>query len=100
MDIQSVTMAMVKSAYVGRAYKCCCGCSGDHIYPSSTRATAAAECGHAVVDGEVDNARVAEILATVVNCPEAVDEGDHIYCHKDKKIYIVYISCPVRRYKS
>lgn len=31
-----------------------------------------------------------------VNCPEAVDAGDYIYCHKDEKIYIVYIS----RYKS
>lgn len=58
----------VLSVYEGRDGRCCCGCSGAHVYRSDPgmRALAGSSRGYVVTDDEVDDAEFGRIVAEIV----------------------------------
>jgi hypothetical protein len=46
--LASITVDQVMSAYEGKAGKCYCGCSGDHVYASAHREVAGKDRGYAI----------------------------------------------------
>jgi hypothetical protein len=74
-NLQDLTLADVKSAYVGKANRCCCGCSGDHYEPG------------------VDDALMMNVLRTVQAHEGSLnDDGEGLYSAKvGRLLYIVYL---------
>lgn len=96
-----LTVADVQSVYSGRANTCCCGCAGNHRYPSGPmRLEAGTARGYEVTDDEVSDREVKRVLGLV---QKNWDDSDPEYCPDShcsvvvgKRVYIVYLSAATR----
>lgn len=92
-----LTVADVQSVYSGRANTCCCGCAGNHRYPSGPmRLEAGTARGYEVTDDEVSDRSVKRVLGLV---QANWDDSDNEYCPDShcsvvvgKRVHIVYLS--------
>jgi len=91
--LQSLSPSDIVSVYVGRANKCCCGCSGVHSYSTEHQAEASESHGYQV--DNVDDATVLKVLRTVQAHEElAMFGSNHVAVNvgpkSRQKVYIVY----------
>ena len=91
MNISEVTISQVRSAYTGKVDRCCCGCSGTHVYNERNRAKAAKWRGYEVSDDEVNDKKVERILNKIKKDPNSSVQGDFISLETERKLYIVYL---------
>ncbi len=94
---RDLTLADVQSVYSGRANACCCGCAGNHRYPSGPmRLEAGSARGYEVMDAEVSDRSVKRILELVQKNWEGAHPeyctGSHFSVVVGKRSYIVYLS--------
>lgn len=89
----------VASVYIGRANRCCCGCSGNHIYQESTREFAGKRRGYAVADSEINQKELERVFNLVFGDRYRDKsfqnrEGDNsIWVRETKTVqYIVYFT--------
>lgn len=96
-DIQKLTFADVEHSYNGKARKCCCGCSGTHLYPSAKLQQNAERRGYKVDPDEVSDRAVARALGRVKKAareePKSVTicSGSHIAYETDTRLTIIYM---------
>ena len=91
MNISEVTLSNVRSAYSGKVGRCCCGCSGKHVYQERTRELASKWRGYSVDDDEINEKKIASILKKIQNDPQSYAEDNHIALETERKLYIVYL---------
>jgi formate dehydrogenase assembly factor FdhD len=93
-DLAGLRPEDLESVYVGKAGRCCCGCSGRHRYASATREQAGKNRGYSVKDDEVNDRQVKKVLKIVKEYPELarLEEGSHIAVELGPKLYIVYFN--------
>lgn len=61
----TIDLDNVKTAYVGRAHTCACGCAGEYFYPSALADRGVELRGYAIGPEEVDDASVATIVRDI-----------------------------------
>ena len=91
MNISEVTLSNVRSAYSGKAGRCCCGCSGKHVYQERTRELASKRRGYSVNDDEINEKKIASILKKIQNDPQSYAKDSYIALEIERKLYIVYL---------
>lgn len=91
MNISEITLSNIRSAYSGKADRCCCGCSGKHVYQERTRELASKWRGYSVDDDEINEKKIASILKKIQKDPNSRDEGSYIALETERKLYIVYL---------
>ena len=92
VNLQSIQPSQVVSVYAGLADKCCCGCSGEHVYASAHRDLASKNRGYEVGPGEVDDLQVVAILRLIqANADATVDDDLTVSCQTHGDLYIAYL---------
>jgi hypothetical protein len=92
-EFETAALASVKSVYVGKAGKCCCGCSGKYAYAAAHQAAASEARGYAATDDEVNDREVRRVFHLVQSgVDEPTFELDPGWASVTfgKKMYTVY----------
>ena len=94
-DPMTLTVADVRSVYSGKAWSCCCGCSGTHSYASLLREEAGKDRGYPVTDDDVNDREVRRVLKKGQQHRDMEPEycaGSYFSVVVGKRSYIVYLS--------
>lgn len=93
--VQALSPADALKAYAGRP-GCMCGCLGRYWVTADARTEAGEDRGYPYDDGDVDDAKVLQILRKVqaqaaVGAIKIGDKFHYIYAEIGKKCYAVYL---------
>lgn len=90
-----VKLEEVEHVYNGKQGKCCCGCSGNHWYPSTaTKEEVQKSRGYQLGDDEVSDAGVKFVLrkVNVAIAEGKVEDGKcYLAANTPTRVYIVYL---------
>jgi hypothetical protein len=86
-----IALKDVASVYVGRAGRCCCGCSGRHRYAVAHRKASSKRRGYAVDNDEINDRQVKKVVGILEANPAAVDiHNGFISLEQGDKMYVAY----------
>lgn len=90
---RKLELSDVKQVYSGRVGKCCCGCSGNHRYPSSVNPVEVR--GYSVGGDEGVSDRSVKLvfnkLQANADLAEMVDDNDFVSLDLGNRTYVLYL---------
>lgn len=95
--IKAIKLRQVIGVYSGKDGRCCCGCSGNHRYPSKYVRRAERNRGYAISPDEINDKQVARVLRLIQENAHAAEYSDGIISTLASivigtRVYIAYLA--------
>jgi hypothetical protein len=90
--LMSLTRDNIMYVYSGKAYACCCGCSGTYRYNSNHIREGSKDRGYAVAPNEVNNRQVMKVLNIIKKNSHLLEEDlddSSFSVTVDKRLYMI-----------